>query len=97
MEDSYVKTNNKSFVAVGPDATAMYAAATLASALKLYDKCGLLPSSRVSLRAMLDRATQITRKTYTKKQAKLAADDVALWAHTMSAALPHLDMKGNPL
>lgn len=75
---------------VGPDAVAVYAAATLCSAMRLYAKTGIRVNRAYTPTAMLKRAGEICGKTYKRNQMQQASDDVALWVQTMKAALPSI-------
>jgi hypothetical protein len=87
---SYIeyRSNGDAAAFVGPDAVAVYAAATLASSMRLYAKTGMRASRFHTPSAMLKRAGEICGKTYKRNQMLLAADDVSLWVQTMKAALP---------
>jgi hypothetical protein len=73
---------------VGPDAVALFRATAIASGLRLYAKTGMKPNRAWSPTAMLAAATGITGKKYKRGEHQKAADDIKLWADTMSAALP---------
>lgn len=88
MTDSHIKTGPGGTVFVGPDATAFFRAATIASGLRLYAKTGMRPNRLWTPSAMLKAATGITGKPYKRGQYEKAAADVTLWADTMKAALP---------
>ena len=90
MTDSYV-TYNKDGQAtsfVGPDAVALFRAATIVSALRLYAKTGMKPNRMWTPTAMLKAASAITGKTYKRGQYEQAADDVSTWVQAMKLALP---------
>jgi hypothetical protein len=72
----------------GPDATNMFRAKMLAGSLKLYAKCGVIPTRGVTITKMLAMATQYTGKKYKRGEALKAHVDVQLWADTMLAGLP---------
>jgi hypothetical protein len=77
----------------GPDAVALYAAATLVSAMRLYAKHRIKVNRAYTPTAMLRRAGEICGKTYKRNQMLLAADDVAKWVQTMKAALPAVEQQ----
>lgn len=72
----------------GPDATNLYRARSLASALKLYADHGLIPTRGVTITKMLQLATGYSGKVYKRGQALQAHTDVKAWADAMLAALP---------
>lgn len=86
--DSYIEYSQGSTTFVGPDATAFFRAAAIASGLEMYGKHGIKPNRAWTPRAMLQAAGGITGKTYKRGQYLAAAADVRLWAQTMKAALP---------
>ena len=90
MNDSYIGVNkqNQCTSFVGPDATNYVRAELLASALKLYDKCKIIPTRGVTPTKMLKMATGYTGKAYKRGQYLSAAADVKKWADEMKAALP---------
>jgi hypothetical protein len=76
---------------VGRDAVELYRARTLAAALRLYAKTGMLPARHINLLSLLLLAQNYTGKTYkrSKAQAAQAADDVKVWADAFALSLPH--------
>ena len=82
---------------VGADATKLYSAAVLKSAIKLFAKTGIKVNRAYTPGAMLAAAGQITGKKYKRAQYKPAIDDLQVWCDTMSAALPKLNEKGEAL
>jgi hypothetical protein len=88
MNDSEIKTGPGGTTFAGPDAVALYRATALASGLRLYAKTGMQPNRAWTPTAMLKAATGITGKKYKRGEHAKAADDIKLWADTMSAALP---------
>lgn len=75
---------------VGPDAVAVFAGATLASAMRLYARTGIRVSRSYTPTAMLKRAGEICGKKYKRNEMAQAAEDVATWVQTMKAALPSI-------
>lgn len=73
---------------VGPDAVALFRAATIASGLRLYAKTGMRPNRMWTPTAMLAAATGITGKKYRRGEYAKAAEDVSKWVAEMKAALP---------
>lgn len=88
--DSYITISRSRGVTsyVGPDATRLFAAIALRSALKMYASCGVIPTRGVTISKMLTRASEITRKRYKRGEALLAAADIDAWILAMRAALP---------
>lgn len=86
--DSYVRVGKGGTTFVGPDAVNLVRAATLVGALRMYVRCGMLPTRGVTATVMLRLAKEYTGKTYTRGQHAQAAEDVAVWINTMKAALP---------
>lgn len=78
---------------VGPDATNLFRARVMASALRLYGSTGIKANRAYTPSAMLRVATEYTGKTYKVSRAEClrAAADVHEWAETMNAAIPHLE------
>jgi hypothetical protein len=72
----------------GIDATRLYQAITLAAALKLYDRCGMIPTRGMTITKMLALASTFSGKAYKRGAALQAAADVTTWADAMKAALP---------
>lgn len=88
MSESLIETSKGGTMFVGPDAISFVRAVMLASHLRLYHKCGIIPTRGVGIMAMLKMATAITKKPYKRTQILAAADDVQKWADEMKAALP---------
>lgn len=84
----YSKHGTTSFV--GKDAVSFYAAAVLASALKLYGEHHIKANRAYTPKNMLAAATRITGKTYKRGAYLQASEDVRQWAQTMKAALPQI-------
>lgn len=95
-KESYVAVNQdgRPTAFVGPDAVNLFRAKTLASALRMYAKTGMLPTRGVSPTKMLQLARQYTGKEYRRGQHMLAANDIQVWIDTMTAALPVVEEKG---
>lgn len=82
---------------VGPDAVALFRAATIASGLEMYGKHRIQPNRNWTPKNMLAAATGITKKTYKRGEYLKASEDVKLWVKKMKAAIPVLDSKGELL
>lgn len=77
---------------VGKDATHLFRAITLKSALNLYARCGMLTTRNATPKVMLAIAKEYTGKDYKGKDKYLqAAEGVRVWIETMRAALPIVD------
>ncbi len=73
---------------VGPDAVALYRALSLAQALRMYARTGLVPTRGITATKLLQLATELTGKRYARGTHAQAADDLRTWIETMKAALP---------
>ena len=73
----------------GRDAVELYRVASIASAIRLYVKCGMIPTRGVTITKMLAIASTYTGKTYKRGQGQQAVEDLNVWVQTMKAALPH--------
>lgn len=82
---------------VGADAVKFFQVTALAAAIKLYDKCGMIPSRGVTISKMMKSAEAITGKKYKRGAYLQAHEDLMTWSRTMKAALPFEDGKGNPI
>lgn len=95
MDESKIVTNEAggAVAFVGPDATRLYQATVLRSALGLLSK-GIQPTRGYTMKRALHAASQITGKQYasTGKARRLAVQDAQAdlkrWCDTMAAALP---------
>jgi hypothetical protein len=90
MNDSYIGVNSKGECSsfVGSDAVNYVRAELLASSLRLYAECKIIPTRGVTATKMLKMATGYTGKAYKRGQYLTAACDVKKWADEMKAALP---------
>lgn len=73
---------------VGPDAVNLFRAKTLAMALSMYVRTGLIPNRHVTPARMLTLATEYTGKAYKRGQHREAFMDVMDWVNTMAVAIP---------
>jgi hypothetical protein len=92
--NSYVhQSAHGSTTFVGHDAIQSLAAIQLYHTIRLYLKCGLIPTRGCGPKQMLALAGRYTGKTYKNSRPELerAANDVEKWADTMRAALPVVD------
>ena len=72
---------------VGPDATNLFRAVTLRSALGLL-KVGITPTRGLTTAKALKLATEYTGKKYKRTEIDKAREDIKVWCDTMKAALP---------
>ena len=89
MNDSHIQTGPGGTMFVGPDATELFRATMLRSALGML-KVGITPTRGMTITKALTMATRYTGKKYKRTQIEAARDDVKVWCDTMSAALPRV-------
>ena len=95
MQESHIQSHASGAMSfVGAEATKLYSATVLKSAIKLFAKTGIKVNRAYTPGAMLAAAGQITGKKYKRSQYQQAIDDLQVWCDTMSAALPKLDENG---
>jgi len=88
-QESFISVRQGGAVAyVGPDATNLLRAKVLIAGLRLYAKCGMMPTRGVTGPVMLKMASEYSGKKYKRGQYETAIADVQKWADTMQAALP---------
>jgi hypothetical protein len=95
MTESYIQTGPGGTTFVGPDATELFRAATLMSALGLL-KAGIVPTRGLSSKRALAMASGYTGKKYKRGQHDLARADLKVWIETMKSALPIVEQLPNP-
>lgn len=78
----------------GPDATHLFRAITLRSALKLA-KAGIKINRHTSPTDLLKMAKLYTGKVYKRGQYDQARDDLTVWIDTMKAAIPIMIEEGH--
>jgi lipopolysaccharide/colanic/teichoic acid biosynthesis glycosyltransferase len=61
---------------VGPAAVDVYRITMLASSIKMYAACGIIPTRGVGITRMLQMAGEYTRKVYKRKDMLQAAADL---------------------
>lgn len=95
MNDSYIEVGgeNAPTVWAGPDATRLFAAIALATALDLYARRRLLVNRNYTPTKMLAAAGRLCGKTYRRGQHAEAWLDVRQWVNAMKAAMPVLDAR----
>lgn len=71
----------------GPDATELFRAATLASALGLL-KVGITPTRGLTSKKALALATRYTGQVYKRSEHERARSDLKVWIETMKSAIP---------
>jgi hypothetical protein len=93
-KESFVEVGGGHTTFVGPDATLLFAAAALRSAINLYVKTGLKANRAYTPSNMLAAASRITGKPYKRGGLKRASADLDLWIDAMKAAMP-IERKGD--
>jgi len=88
MTESYIETGEGHTTFVGPDATHLFAAMTLRSAMNLYIKVKVQVNRAYTPKNMLLTASRFTGKTYKRGQLKQAAADLHVWIEAMKSAMP---------
>jgi len=73
---------------------ALFRAAVIASACRLYAQTGIKANRAYTPTAMLKAATQITGQKYRRGQHMKAALDIKIWCDAMKAALPVVEREG---
>jgi len=90
-DESFISVGKGFTTFVGPDATRMFAAASLRGAIGLYLETRMKASRVHTPTRMLAAASAITRKPYKRGQLAQAHADLTVWIETMKAALPVID------
>jgi hypothetical protein len=93
MTESYVERSAGATTFVGPDATRLFQAGVLRSAIDLYVKTGLQANRAYTPANMLRAAGSITGKAYKRRQLPQASADLTTWIDAMKAALPVQDRR----
>lgn len=94
MTESYIKPFGNGGVAlVGEDATRLFQAASIKTALGLLAR-GIQPTRGYTLTKGLAAATAITGKQYKRTEVEQARADLDAWIVTMRAALPVIKEDG---
>jgi hypothetical protein len=89
-DESYIKSiSGGGTLFAGPDATELFRAATIRSAIGLLQK-GIQPTRGYTMKKALTAAAAITGKTYKRTESEQARTDLKLWCDTMSMALPKI-------
>ena len=96
MTDSFIQYGPGGTSLVGPDATDLFRAAALRSALGLL-AVGITPTRGLTRTKALVMVTRYTGKTYKRSQLEEARSDLKVWIETMHSALPHLNEKGEQI
>jgi len=86
MDEGITITDSGTMFA-GNDATRLFQAITLRSALKLH-KVGLKINRRTTSRQLLDLAEHYTGKKYKRGEFDRAMADVTIWINVMKSAIP---------
>jgi hypothetical protein len=91
MEDSHIvysKSRKEATSYVGSDATTLYRVNMIKVSIKLWMKCGMMPTRGVTISKLLKMAEQYTGRKYKKSEAAYAVEDLHNWVTTMVSALP---------
>ena len=88
MTENYIQRGETHTTFVGPDATNLYRAAMLKSAMGLYLKTGIKVNRMYTPTAMLATAGAITGKRYKRGQMADAVADLSVAIEAMRAAVP---------
>lgn len=88
MNESYVSVGKGHTTFVGRDATNMFAARVLKSAIDLYIETGFKANRAYTSTAMRAAATRITGKTYKRTELAKASADLKTWVDAMKSAMP---------
>lgn len=94
MSDSSITIGKHGSICVtGKDAAHMMRARTLCSGLRLFNKCGIIPTRGWTAKRMLGAATEYTGQTYknTAKDRERAAQDLDTFCNLMRSAIPTID------
>ena len=85
--DSSIKVSQAATTFVGPDATELFRAVTIRSALRLLMN-GITPRRGVTLTKTLKLVEKYTGRSYKRTEAAQALDDLKVWIETMKSAIP---------
>jgi hypothetical protein len=88
INDSYVEVNSTGTIFVGKDAINLFRAITLANAIDLYIKTGLIPTRNVTGPKMLALAREYTNVVYKRGQYAQAVAELRRWIAVMKLAMP---------
>jgi hypothetical protein len=87
-DESYITSGPGHTTFVGPDATKLFAAATLRTAIGFYIKTKMQVNRAYTPTAMRAAAGRITGKSYKRSELAKAEADLSIWIEAMKAALP---------
>lgn len=87
MTESSITIGKGHTTFVGPDATNLYRAAVIRSALRLLTQ-GIKPTRGATMTGTLKLVQGYTGKTYKRTEAERAMADLTVWIETMKSALP---------
>lgn len=91
MTDNSAITLSNGATTYTGDAIPLFQAVTLKGALKLYAKCGMIPTRGMTITKMLKLASSITGKPYKRGDAMKAHDDMSTWIDAARTAMPVID------
>lgn len=87
MEESVIIVGEGHTTFAGPDATELFRAAVLRSALGLLAK-GITPTRGMTLTRTLQAVERYTGRKYKRTEAARASADLTVWIETMKSAIP---------
>jgi hypothetical protein len=87
MEPSTITVSAGSTSFVGPDATELFRAATLRSALGLLSH-GIAPTRGLTMTKALAMVERYTGQKYKRTESERAKSDLTVWIETMKSAIP---------
>lgn len=84
----YSKSRKEATSYVGRDATELYRVNMIKTCIKMYVKCGMIPTRGVTISKMLKMATVYTGRKYKRSEAMYAVEDLHNWVTCMVSAMP---------
>lgn len=90
-QESEVVVHDGGTTLSGPDAMALYRAASLRQGLLLYAKTKMLMTRGATPTFLLAEASKVTGHKYKRGAYTEAAEDLRIWCETMKAGLPYRD------
>lgn len=88
MTDTAITLHKNGGFTLTGDAIPMFQVVTLKGALKMYAKCGMIPTRGMTITKMLKSAAAITGKAYKRGEAMKAHDDLVIWIEAAKASMP---------
>jgi hypothetical protein len=88
MTDNQITITKHSTTFSGPDATRLFQAIALRSAMKLTAKTGILPRRGFTKTVMLQQVAKLTWKDYRLRDFDQAIADLSAWIDKAKASMP---------